>query len=299
MIFNLQRYSTHDGPGIRTVIFLKGCSLSCFWCQNPESQSVKKELLFDQRLCINDCQLCVKNFPKVFTKQQGELTIERVHLDEESIENIKYLCPSLAITVCGESKSVDEIMTIIDKDAPFYLRTNGGITLSGGEPFMQPRLSQQILQRCKAKAYHTAVETCLHVPWKYIQPSLPFLDLFLADLKHTDEEKFKHWTNGSAKRILENFRQLSQCGKSITVRVPLIQGFNADKQSIRKIIDFAATEIATHEIHFLPYHTLGINKYKMLGMPYYAPTDPLKDDALITYAMQYANDQKLTAVLRG
>lgn len=299
MIFNLQRYSTHDGPGIRTVIFLKGCSLGCFWCQNPESQSSKPELLFDNRLCIKDCQLCVNHLPQVFNKEQDTLTINRNQLNDQQIENLKYLCPSLAINVCGEPKSVDEIMAVVDKDAAFYARTEGGVTLSGGEPFMQPELSEQILSRCKQNNYHTAVETCLHVPWKYIEPSLPHLDLFLADLKHTDETVFKEWTNGSAKRILDNFRKLSQTGKAITIRVPLIQGFNADEKSVRSIIDFTANEINTYEIHFLPYHTLGINKYKMLDMPYYAPTEPLNDDKLIEYAMQYATDKKLTAILRG
>lgn len=299
MIFNLQRYSTHDGPGIRTVIFLKGCSLSCFWCQNPESQLTKPELLYDNRLCIQDCELCVKHSPNVFSKTQGELKIDRSKLDDQLIDNMKYLCPSLAITVCGESKTVDEIMTVVDKDAPFYSRTDGGVTLSGGEPFMQPSLSQQILQRCKEHHYHTAVETCLHVPWKYIEPSLPYIDLFLADLKHTDEKIFKAWTNGSAKRVLDNFYLLSKAGKSITVRVPLIQGFNADKQSIRSIVDFTVGEILTSEIHFLPYHTLGINKYNMLDKPYYAPTEPLNDDELIEYAMQYAKDKKLNVILRG
>lgn len=299
MIFNLQRYSTHDGPGIRTVIFLKSCSLHCFWCQNPESQSSKPELLYDNRLCLNGCQLCVKHSPNVFYKEHGDLKIDRAQLNSQLLENLKYVCPSLAITVCGESKSVDEIMAIVDKDAPFYQRTDGGVTLSGGEPFMQPNLSQQILQRCKEKNYHTAVETCLHVPWKYIEPSLPLLDLFLADLKHTDENIFKIWTNGSAKRILDNFRRLSTAGKKIIVRVPLIQGFNADKESIRAIIDFTAGEIATNEIHFLPYHTLGINKYKMLDIPYHAPTEPLNDMALIEYATQYATSKKLVAILRG
>lgn len=299
MIFNLQRYSTHDGPGIRTVIFFKGCSLSCFWCQNPESQSLKSEILYDKRLCIHDCQLCVKKIPQIFNKECEELTIDRAHFNEQLIENVKFVCPSLAISVCGEPQTVDEIMVVVNKDAPFYLRTNGGVTISGGEPFMQPDLIQQILQRCKEKNYHTAVETCLHVPWKYVEPSLPYLDLFLADLKHTDEKKFKEWTNGSVKRILDNFRQLSITGKAITVRVPIIQGFNADKLSMRSIIDFAANEITTHEIHFLPYHTLGINKYKMLDMPYYAPTEPLNDNELVDYAMHYAAKKKLTAVLRG
>jgi len=299
MIFNLQRYSTHDGPGIRTVVFLKGCSLSCFWCQNPESRSEKPQILFDERLCIKDCQLCSERLPTVFSRQNETLVINRNNIAEDNLMNIKHLCPSMAISVCGEAKTLDEIMSVINKDAAFYARTDGGVTLSGGEPFMQPELSQKILTHCKEKNYHTAVETCLHVPWKQIEPTLPFIDLFLADLKHTDATTFYNWTKGSVKRILANFQKLSALEKKIIVRVPLIQGFNADKASVKNIIDFTANEINTEEIHFLPYHTLGMNKYKMLDMPYFAPEEAFNDDELIDYAMQYAEEKNLQAVLRG
>lgn len=299
MIFNLQRYSTHDGPGIRTVVFLKGCSLSCFWCQNPESQSAKPELLFDRRRCIKDCQLCVSHCPTALTKVTGELQIKRDILTDNDYKNIKNVCPSLALTVCGETLSLDDVMQVINKDAPFYQRTNGGVTLSGGEPFMQPKLSQDIFFACKEQHYHTAVETCLHVPWKNIAASIPAIDLFLADLKHVDETIFHAWTNGSAKRILANFKKLAKMDKKITIRVPLIQGFNANKHSIRGIVDFVTHEIPTNEIHFLPYHTLGINKYKMLDIPYNAPTEPLNDNDIIDYAINYAEQKNLTAILRG
>lgn len=299
MIFNIQRYSTHDGPGIRTVIFLKGCSLSCFWCQNPESQSTKPELMLDQRLCIKNCQLCCKQHPNLFQKKDEMICINRQPLSAKEVNDITPLCPSLAITVCGEEQSVDEIMHVINKDAHFYQRTDGGVTLSGGEPFMQPTLCENLLQQCKQHHYHTAVETCLHTPWKNIEPSLAHLDLLLTDLKHTDEKKVNAWTRGSAKRILDNFRRLAQFDKQIIIRVPLIQGFNADQKSVKDIIDFAANETATNEIHFLPYHTLGINKYAMLDRPYHAPPTPFDDEDIIDYAMQYARQNNLTAILRG
>ena len=299
MIFNLQRYSTHDGPGIRTVVFLKGCSLGCFWCQNPESQSAKQEILFDERLCMNDCDLCSASCPNLINKSNGHIRINRKEFEQADYKKMQNICPSLALTVCGESLSVQEVMQTINKDNPFYQRSGGGVTLSGGEPFMQPKLSQEILAACKQQSYHTAVETCLHVPWKNIEASLPYLDLFLADLKHTDESIFYAWTKGSAKRILKNFQHLANANKKITVRVPLIQGFNADEKSIKSIVDFVASEIPTDEIHFLPYHTLGVNKYKMLDLPYYAPKEPLNDANIIDFATNYSKQKQLTAVLRG
>ena len=132
MIFNLQRYSTHDGPGIRTVVFLKGCSLGCFWCQNPESQSAKQEILFDERLCINDCELCVASCPNLIKKSNGNIQINRKAAEQADYQKIQNICPSLALTVCGESLSVEEVMQTINKDSPFYERTGGGVTLSGG-----------------------------------------------------------------------------------------------------------------------------------------------------------------------
>ncbi|MDU1269742.1 MAG: radical SAM protein [Escherichia coli] len=242
MIFNIQRYSTHDGPGIRTVVFLKGCSLGCRWCQNPESRARTQDLLYD-----------------------------REKLTPEHLTALTDCCPTQALTVCGEVKSVEEIMTTVLRDKPFYDRSGGGLTLSGGEPFMQPEMAMALLQASHEAGIHTAVETCLHVPWKYIAPSLPYIDLFLADLKHV----------------------------KIIIRVPLIQGFNADETSVKAITDFAADELHVGEIHFLPYHTLGINKYHLLNLPYDAPEKPLDAPELLDFAQQYACQKGLTATLRG
>jgi pyruvate formate lyase activating enzyme len=190
-------------------------------------------------------------------------------------------------------------MATVLRDKPFYDRSGGGITLSGGEPFMNPELAHALFKASHEEGIHTAVETCLHVPWHYIEPSLPYVDLFLADLKHVDGDTFKQWTDGSAKRILDNLKRLAAAGKQITIRVPLIQGFNADEASITDIINFAADELNVHDIHFLPYHTLGMNKYTLLGQPYSAPDKPLDNPALLDFAQQYACQKGLTATLRG
>ncbi|SXC99834.1 glycyl-radical enzyme activating protein [Klebsiella quasipneumoniae] len=299
MIFNIQRYSTHDGPGIRTVVFLKGCSLGCRWCQNPESRARSEDLLYDPRLCLAGCELCQQAAPAVITRTLEGLIIHRQHVNDSHIATLRDCCPTTALTVCGEEKSVEEIMATVLRDRPFYDRSGGGITLSGGEPFMNPALAQALLEASHQAGIHTAVETCLHVPWKYIEPALPFIDLFLADLKHVDEAVFRQWTDGSARRVLDNLQRLAQAGKNIIIRVPLIQGFNASEADITAITDFAAGRLRVSEIHFLPYHTLGMNKYQLLSQPYTAPDKPLDAPELLAFAQDYARSKGLTAILRG
>ncbi|MGR7355546.1 glycyl-radical enzyme activating protein [Klebsiella aerogenes] len=299
MIFNIQRYSTHDGPGIRTVVFLKGCSLGCRWCQNPESRARNEDLLYDARLCLDGCELCQQAAPEVIIRTLDGLIIHRQNVNDSHIAALRHCCPTTALTVCGEEKSVTEIMATVLRDKPFYDRSGGGITLSGGEPFMNPTLAQAMFEASHQAGIHTAVETCLHVPWKYIEPSLPFVDLFLADLKHVDEAVFQQWTDGSARRVLDNLQRLAQAGKKIIIRVPLIQGFNASEADITAITDFAADRLQVSEIHFLPYHTLGMNKYQLLSQPYTAPDKPLAAPELLAFAQQYAQSKGLTATLRG
>ncbi|MEX0526981.1 glycyl-radical enzyme activating protein [Raoultella terrigena] len=299
MIFNIQRYSTHDGPGIRTVVFLKGCSLGCRWCQNPESRSRTADLLYDPRLCLAGCNLCQQAAPDAITRSLDGLIIHRQKLTAEGYESLRDCCPTTALSVCGEEKEVAQIMATVLRDKPFYDRSGGGVTLSGGEPFMNPELAQQLLQASRTAGIHTAVETCLHVPWKYVKPSLPWVDLFLADLKHVNEAIFKEWTDGSAGRVLDNLQRVAQAGKKIIIRVPLIQGFNADEATIAAITDFAADRLQVGEIHFLPYHTLGMNKYQLLSQPYTAPDKPLAAPELLAFAQNYAQSKGLTATLRG
>ncbi|EMN1503308.1 glycyl-radical enzyme activating protein [Klebsiella pneumoniae] len=299
MIFNIQRYSTHDGPGIRTVVFLKGCSLGCRWCQNPESRARSEDLLYDSRLCLPGCELCQQAAPAVITRTLDGLIIHRQNVNDSHIAALRDCCPTTALTVCGEEKSVEEIMATVLRDKPFYDRSGGGITLSGGEPFMNPTLAQALFEASHQAGIHTAVETCLHVPWKYIEPSLPFVDLFLADLKHVDEAVFQQWTDGSARRVLDNLQRLAQAGKKMIIRVPLIQGFNANEADIAAITDFAADRLQVSEIHYLPYHTLGMNKYQLLSQPYTAPDKPLDAPELLAFAQDYARSKGLTAILRG
>ena len=265
----------------------------------PESRSRHADLLFDERLCLSGCTLCAERCPQGLQRTDGPLTLQRELISADDYAALAAACPTGALSLCGSPINPDDIMAEVMRDKPFYLRSGGGLTLSGGEPFMQPDIAADLLRRGREAGIHTAVESCLHVPWRYIAPSLPWLDLLLADLKHTDEARFRAWTGGSARRVMSNFRRLAAHGTHMTVRVPLIPDFNADRRSVRAIVDFAADEIGVSEIHFLPYHTLGINKYHLLGEPYRAARTPLDAPDLLAFAEDYAGAKGLTAILRG
>ena len=297
--FNLQRYSTHDGPGIRTVLFLKGCSLGCHWCQNPESRSRSPDLGFDARLCLDGCGLCADVDPAFQRDELGNLAIARSALTPELIRAGCAACPSRALTVYGQEQSVAELMAQVRRDLPYFLRSAGGLTLSGGEPFLQPEFTAALLAAARQEGIHTAVESCLHVPWGYVKPSLPHLGLLLADLKHVDAARFKRWTSGSAQRVMNNFRRLKAYELPVIVRIALIPKFNADEQSITDILDFVAAESSATEVHFLPYHTFGMHKYRQLGLEYQASSEPLRDTEIVEFAVREAKMRGLTAVLRG
>ena len=304
MICNLQRYATHDGPGIRTVVFLKGCSLSCRWCQNPESRSRSLDLLYDERLCISGCQRCTKN-NDCFQRQDntGAVLIVREQLTESLMRQTADACPSGAISLCGESMQAEQIMQQVLRDKAFYQRSGGGMTISGGEPFMHRKMVQHLLQIARDEGVHSAVESCLHVPWNYIEPVVDLLDLWLIDLKHVDAEKFLQWTDGQLSLIQQNIRRLGEHGANVVFRVPIIPDFNDDEPTLAAIIQQASEHYrqfgGSGEIHFLPYHTYGMHKYHLLGLDYNCARQPLERPELLAFAEQQAKDCGLTAILRG
>lgn len=299
MYFNIQRFSTHDGDGIRTILFLKGCSLSCPWCQNPESRSEKRSLLFDSRNCLDGCQLCAQACDGI--ERQGEkITINRKAINDEQLIALENICPTQALTVCGQAAETDVLFDSLMKDKPFYDQSQGGVTFSGGEPLMQPQLVGELAQRLKQNQVSTAVESCMHVPWKNVAHVAPYIDCWLTDLKHTNEEKFLQWAKGSLKRIKENFRKLAPLAKRIVIRVPVVPGFNDTIEELQDIIDFAASLENCQELHLLPYHTLGINKYRLLDMPYECSDKPLNNPELLDAAQHYASTHtQLNVIVRG
>ncbi|CAE6941253.1 4Fe-4S single cluster domain [Vibrio sp. B1FLJ16] len=304
MYFNIQRFSTHDGDGIRTILFLKGCSLSCPWCQNPESRSEKLSLLFDERSCLEECELCVAASREMgcdgIQRINNQIMINRKAIKQEQLISLRNVCPTQALTVCGEEAKSDFLFDILMKDKPFYDQSKGGVTFSGGEPLMQAELVAELAERLQQNHVSTAIESCMHVPWKNVDKAAPFIDCWLADLKHTDEEKFLSWAKGSLKRIKDNFQKLAPIAKRIVIRVPVVPGFNDTIEELKDIIDFAASLESCQELHLLPYHTLGINKYRLLDMPYECSDKPLNNPELLDNAMQYASEHtQLNVIVRG
>jgi pyruvate formate lyase activating enzyme len=266
MIFDIQRFSTHDGSGIRTLVFFKGCPLHCPWCENPESQSYRSELLYDPGKCIG-CLECTRVSP------EGEISVRdgKIHINRKRIKNpevYRYVCPANALQVVGEEKNVADILKEIEKDLPFYRNSGGGVTISGGEPFGQPKLLIELLQALDQRGIDTDVETSLQGRWRDIELSLPYVDTYLADLKHVDAETLGRYTGGDLDLILDNFRSLDRHGANVIVRVPVIPGFNDCDEAIAGIIAFAVTLSNVREINFLPYHTLGMNKSVQIGREY-------------------------------
>ncbi len=264
MIFDIQRFSLHDGEGVRTVVFFKGCPLRCAWCSNPESQSAAPELLFDARKCIG-CRDCLR------AAANGEIEWRdgpRVRRDRQiTAHHFIRACPSEALTVAGREKSVAAILDEAEKDRVFYVR-RGGITLSGGEPFAQPAMAMDLAREAKWRGLDTVAETCLAVPWRHIEPSLPFLDAVYADVKHTDPAKYQAGTGGALSLPRENLRRLAASGVKVTARIPVIPDFNSLPEELDVIVAFVAGLGSIRTAHLIPYHNFGEGKYGLLDRKY-------------------------------
>lgn len=221
-IFDIQKYSIHDGPGIRTIVFLKGCALRCRWCCNPESQ---------------------------------EFGVQKMTFGGKE-------------KIVGQDVTVGEVMTEIKKDLPYYRRSGGGVTLSGGESLLQPEFATALLKTCHRNGINTAIETTGFAKFEVIEKYLPHLDYILMDIKHINSKKHKEFTSQANELILENARKIAESGANLTIRVPVIPGFNNTREEIAAIANFAKSLKGVERLHLLPYHRLGEDKYKGLGREY-------------------------------
>lgn len=248
--------------------------------------------MFDERTChmFGDCISAGKGAISVVN---NKLLINREKISDPSA--LRNICPSKALIVTGQDMSVDQIMSEIGKDIPFYETSGGGVTLSGGEPFSQGPDLKELIHEIKAKKIHLSVETSLHVPWEILEGYLDLVDVFLADLKHLDPEKFTKFTGGNASLVTANFRKLDGRGNQIVVRIPVIPTFNYSEQELFSIIDFAAGLKNAREISFIPFHSLAREKYTMLGKEYIFENQKNIEKADLIKYVEYAEKKGLSA----
>jgi glycyl-radical enzyme activating protein len=287
-VLNIQRYCSHDGPGIRTVVFLKGCSLRCKWCSNPESIKPKLELGYDPKACIGKekCGVCLKApFPEgAFYVVEGEDDKVRVNWDLAGAcdEATISLCPTSAIYTFGKVMTAAEVLDEVEKDSSFYRSTGGGITLSGGECLLQPDFAAALLAGAHERGFNTAIETACNVPWANVEKVLPHVDTMQHDHKLTIPERHLKWTGVSNERILSNFKRAYETfpDTDFIARTPLIPGVNADEEHIRAVLAFIRPHKNVIDYELLPYHRFGLGKYNHLGRvfelsDYKSPSDEL------------------------
>lgn len=273
MIFDIQRFSTHDGPGIRTVVFFKGCTLSCYWCENPESQSFAQELMYNKRNCIA-CGTCLRanNGGAVYLDQNGGIGISRDILPPFELDKV---CPTRALRLAGTTMTVENILAEVLKDRAFFHASNGGLTLSGGEPLAQVDFAVQLIEAAVREGLDIAIESSLAVPLNNVQRIADYPVHWLVDLKHMDPESFRNATGGDVHIVLQNFRYLASINADMVIRVPVIYGFNDNERDMRRIFQFAAEVHAKGDpkpkLDLLPYHDLAIGKYESLGRGYPIP----------------------------
>ena len=265
-VSNIQKFSVNDGYGIRTIVFLLGCTLNCLWCQNPETLSLEPELMFVDTLC-KTCGRCTGICPAAGPKksEDGQLTFNRSKCQD--IYKCADVCPYEALRVSGRQMTSEQVIQEVLKDKVFYKQSGGGLTISGGEPLMQVDFTEEILKRIKQEGINTCIETAGNVPWESFEKILPYTDLFLYDLKFFNADSHQIWTGAKNEQILANFRLLAKEGKELIVRVPLIPGVN-DGAEFGEIVDFVIESRSVKELHILPFHQLGSSKYKQIDKPY-------------------------------
>lgn len=283
IIFDIKKFSIHDGPGIRTTVFLKGCPLSCWWCHNPESQNPQPELVFWESRCIR-CGACLEVCDHGAISWDGEVTATdrgKCTLCGDCVE----ACYAEAREMVGQEMTVAQVMEEIERDLPFYDQSGGGVTFSGGEPLLQRDFLLALLRACQERAIHTAVDTCGFASWEKLDSVRRHVGLFLYDLKLMDDARHRKFTGVSNELILENLHMLSARGHDIFLRVPVIPGINDDEESVRRIGTFAAALPHLDEVDILPYHQAAAEKHRRLNKVYGLPeTRPPSDERMAEIA---------------
>lgn len=276
-ITNISKCSVHDGPGVRTVVYFKGCPLRCAWCHNPETFSASAQVLYASSKCIH-CGECVAVCPAHHTVVGNDMVFQREGCT--LCGNCVKACPSLALSLCGEKMTVDDLFAKIMKDRHYYSASGGGVTFSGGECLLHSHFVAQIAEKCKAERIHTAVESAFFVPWENVERVLPFIDLFFADLKIADPQKHRKFTGQDNRLIIDNITGLSEAHPNIILRIPVIPGVNDSCEDIDGFADIIRTfGKGVREIELLRYNNLAESKYESAGEAYVKFADDPQTDA--------------------
>lgn len=278
IVFSIQKYSVHDGPGIRTIVFLKGCPLRCKWCSNPESQLLKPELAYNRNKCLGleKCIRCTEvcTAGAITQGEDGKIDINRDVCS--SGLHCADACPAGALIVYGDEITVDDALKRVQEDEMFYARSGGGLTLSGGEPFQQPEFATALLREARLRHLDTAVETCGAAKYEEFREALPYINTLMYDIKSMDSDKHKEFTAQPNDRILENLKRIREEFPTLNIRVrtPIIPGFNDTEADVTAIIKFLE-ELPGDKVEYeiLEYHRMGQPKYESTGREYPLPAD--------------------------
>ena len=307
IVFDIKRYAINDGPGIRTTVFLKGCPLRCAWCHNPESWSAHPELLFKQKKCIG-CNAC-----GIHPHQSEYIGMTNGDTRDSSFQN----CPTLALEMCGREWTLDELLNEIEKERDIMTDSGGGVTVSGGEPLMQCTTAftrqegafttADLLKALGQRGIHRAVDTTLFASSEVVRAVAEETDLFLVDLKVMDEEKHRRYTGVSNVRILDNLRLVTSLGVPFQIRIPLIEGINADEENIEATALYAEEILTGHapssgsDVALLPYHEMGRDKHARRGTTYNPDQLPMytPDEATLKRCIQQFAAHGIKATVGG
>ena len=293
MVFDIKRYAIHDGPGIRTAVFFKGCPLDCWWCHNPEGKSAQSQLIFRQNRCKAD-KACLNACPRGAIGWDDASITDWANCD--ACGKCAQVCYAGARELIGQRMTVGRLMTEIERDIPFYDQSAGGVTFTGGEPLYQRQFLEQALIACQEKHIHTAVDTCGYAPWASLKKLIPLVDLFLYDIKLMDDAKHIQYTSVSNKLILTNLHKLSATGAKIIVRIPLIPQINADVDHLKQCAAYLAHLPQLDGVELMPYHDIGETKYQALGQDYQLVGIKSPSSEQIAQAEAILNNHHLTVI---
>ncbi|HDL17912.1 MAG TPA: glycyl-radical enzyme activating protein [Bacteroidetes bacterium] len=264
-IFDIKRFAIHDGPGIRTTVFFKGCPLSCRWCHNPEGINANDEIIYRENRCIH-CDDCISvcSLQAITNRDGGKIiNTEICDLCGKCVD----ICPSTALEFVGTNMTVSEVMGEIEKDTAFFDESGGGVTFSGGDPLLQFDFLRKILEQCRERKIHTTLDLSGYCPYESLENIQNLVTLFLFDLKVYDEEIHRQYTGVSNRLILSNLKKITKNENHVIVRIPVIPGVNDTEKEIDNISRYLSSLSNLREVHLLRHHNLGVSKYEQLSMP--------------------------------